>query len=157
MGAHSCCASRPSRQSMLPSEESTKETLIAFLFCSSHCATHPNLPFPHPHGTGRPETRAAREVFEVIGDAARPRPHRPTTTAMKVNEAFSLLGLSPSPPPDEGAMRGAFKELALPFLALGEGDSLRHTHLWELCEAYEVRVKHRGLPHADIFVLRAVL
>ncbi len=65
---------------------------------------------------------------------------------MKVKEAFSLLGLSPSPPPDEGDMRRAFKELALPFLALGEGDSLRHTRLWELCEAYEVRVKHRRPP-----------
>ena len=65
---------------------------------------------------------------------------------MQVNEAFSLLGLSPSPPPDEGVVRAAFKELALPFLALGEGDSLRHTRLWELCQAYEVRAKHKKVP-----------
>lgn len=65
---------------------------------------------------------------------------------MKVNEAFSLLGLSPSPPPDERTVRAAFKELALPFLALGEGDSLRHTRLWQLCQAYEVRVKHKKPP-----------
>jgi len=65
---------------------------------------------------------------------------------MQVNEAFSLLGLSPSPPLDEGVVRAAFKELALPFVALGEGDSLRHTRLWELCQAYEVRVKHKKVP-----------
>lgn len=65
---------------------------------------------------------------------------------MKVNEAFSLLGLSPSPPPDEGTVRATFKELALPFLALGEGDSLRHTRLWELCQAYEVRLGEKKTP-----------
>lgn len=71
---------------------------------------------------------------------------------MQVHEAFSLLGLSPSPPPDEGAVRAAFKELALPFLALGEGDAQRHTRLWELCQAYEVRLKGTGGLRARVYV-----
>lgn len=100
--------------------------------------------FPHPtptRYTGRALYFLLADHFKSLAASPRRKPPPPRTTpSMKVTEAFSLLGLSPSTPPDEGTVRAAFKELALPFLALGEGDSLRHTRLWELCQAYEVRV-----------------
>lgn len=121
----------------------TTDSLARLLL--THSATHTNVPFPPAptrYYTDRPRARRRLQTPRRSCSSPTTLALQPSTPRMKVNEAFSLLGLSPSPPPDEGAVCGAFKELALPFLALGEGDTLRHTRLWELCQAYEVRVKH---------------